>query len=60
MVEVDPTKIYHSKTKLNKFGNYPVWMNQRQIKKVKKRLNVTKKKSSSSKNKISKNLKKNE
>jgi hypothetical protein len=39
----DDTKIYNSKTKLNNNGNYPPWMNQRSIKKLKKRLKPSKK-----------------
>jgi hypothetical protein len=40
----DDRNIYNSKTKLNVHGNYPVWMNSRSIKKLKKRLKPNKKK----------------
>lgn len=39
----DDINIYNSKTKLNANGNYPVWMNSRAIKKLKKRLKPKKK-----------------
>jgi hypothetical protein len=42
MLAETEAKIYNSKTKRDQNGNYPVWMNQRSIKKLKKRL--TKKK----------------
>ena len=51
----DNKNSYSSKTKLNAFGNYPPWMNQRSIKKLKKRLkpsgNVAKMDKKKSKNK---------
>jgi hypothetical protein len=39
----DDRNIYNSKTKLNSHGNYPIWMNSRSIKKLKKRLKPNKK-----------------
>ncbi|RNA39777.1 LLP -like protein [Brachionus plicatilis] len=45
MQVVGEQKVYNSRTKLDKNGNYPGWMNQRaikKIKKIKKRLNSKK------------------
>jgi hypothetical protein len=44
-------KKYNSKTKRDENGQYPVWMNQRAIKKIKKRLHVEKKSKNKKKNK---------
>ena len=41
----DEKTIYNAKTKLNANGNYPPWMNQRSIKKLKKRLKPSSRKS---------------
>ena len=42
-VDTDAKK-YNKKTKLDEHGNYPVWMNSRQIKKQKKKNKVQKNK----------------
>lgn len=42
-MEIQTEKKYNSKTMRDKNGQYPVWMNQRAIKKIKKRLNNSKK-----------------
>ena len=42
-VDTDAKK-YNKKTKLDDHGNYPVWMNSRQIKKQKKKNKVQKNK----------------
>ncbi|XP_052063577.1 protein LLP homolog [Mytilus californianus] len=36
-MDLDSGKKYNTKTKLDEHGNYPVWMNSRQIKKQKKK-----------------------
>ena len=35
-MQINDAKVYNTRTKLDKNGNYPGWMNQRAIKKVKK------------------------
>lgn len=36
-MDLDSGKKYNTRTKLDEHGNYPVWMNSRQIKKQKKK-----------------------
>lgn len=49
-MQIDVKK-YNSKTKRDENGQYPIWMNQRAIKKIKKRLHAEKKSKNKKKNK---------
>ncbi len=51
IMDVGQTKKYSSKTKRDENGQYPEWMNQRAIKKNKKRLALIKKSKKKNKNK---------
>lgn len=42
-MQIDDGKKYNKKTMRDENGHYPVWMNQRAVKKLKKRLEISKK-----------------